>query len=311
MNAGPAVSVGLPVFNGENYLVDCLDSLRAQDHDDFELIVSDNASTDATEAICREAAAEDHRIRYHRMKENRGVARNYNRVFEMSRGRYFSWTAHDDRRARGFLSGCVGGFAESDPTTVLVYPRAEFVDRAGNVIGPDTDDMSTDRSSSTGRLRDALWHVNMAHAVFGLIRADALRRTRLIGPFVASDYVLLAELAMLGPIVEIPQVLSWRRLHEASSRESNISTRDVQAWFDPSRAKAPLSTKQRLWIEYTRSAWRLTPSTAERLASVASVPQVMLTRQARVVGGRWKQRLLGAGDDATADRRTDAAPDRD
>ena len=293
MSADPVVSIGVPVYNGGPYLADSLAAMSAQDLDALEIVISDNASTDDTEAMCRDAAERDARIRYHRMEENRGAARNYNRVFEMSRGSFFTWSAHDDWIAPTFASRCLQGFREADPDTVLVYPRAEFVDDEGHVIGPDTDVMATDRSSTAGRLRDALWHVNMANAVFGLIRAPALRRTRLIGPFPASDYVLLAELAMLGPISEVPEMLFRRRLHEASSQEATGSRHAVQHWFDPSRRGPMLSTRQRLLLEYGRSAWRLAPSPPDRLVSLASIPQVMVTRQGRVVGGRWKQRITG------------------
>jgi glycosyltransferase involved in cell wall biosynthesis len=306
-----SISFGVPVFNGADYLPECLASLLAQDHDDFEVVISDNASTDETASICRDAAATDPRIRYHRMDENRGAARNYNRVFEMSRGRFFSWTAHDDQRAPTYASRCLEGFAESDPSTVVVYPRAEFLDEQGALIGPDTDSMATSRPTATGRLRDTLWHVNMANAVFGLIRADALRRTRLIDSFVASDYVLLAELAMLGPIVEIPEVLFRRRLHERSSREASRSLRDVQRWFDPSKPGPVISTRQRLLIEYARSARRLSPTAGERLGAIASIPQVMVTRRARIVGGAWKQRLLGTQTWEASDwRNARPAPDQ-
>ncbi len=312
MTAPPLVSVGVPVHNGAPYLADTITSLLAQDLEDFELIISDNASTDGTESICRDALASDPRVRYHRMAENRGAARNYNRAFEMSRGAFFTWAAHDDRRAPEHLSRCVRGFEDNDPSTVLVYPRARFIDADGRDLGPDTDVMATDRLGPVGRLRDALGHVNMANAVFGLIRSSALRRTRLIGPFVASDYVLLAELAMLGPIVEIPDVLFERRLHERSSREATTTLRDVQHWFDPARPGPRLSTRQRLWIEYSRSARRLTPSTGQRWASLVSIPQVMLTRRARIMGGRWKQRLTNSERIEASDwrnvPRTDADP---
>ena len=293
MTAEPTVSIGLPVYNGGPYLADTLTSLTTQDLDELEIVISDNASTDDTEAICRDAATRDPRIRYHRMEENRGAARNYNRVFEMSRGSFFTWSAHDDWVAPTFASRCLRGFQEADPATVLVYPHAEFVDDQGHLLGPDTDVMATRRRSIAGRLRDALWHVNMANAVFGLTRSSALRRTRLIGPFPASDYVLLAELAMLGPIVEVPEMLFRRRLHEASSQEATGSRHAVQHWFDPSQRGPLLSTRQRLLIEYSRSAWQLAPSAPDRLASLSSIPQVMLTRQGRVVGGRWKQQITG------------------
>jgi len=98
---------------------------------------------------------------------------------------------------------------------------------------------------------------------------------------------------MLGPIVEVPEMLFRRRLHEASSQEATGSRHAVQHWFDPSQRGPLLSTRQRLLIEYSRSAWRLAPSTTDRLATLSSIPQVMLTRQGRVVGGRWKQQITG------------------
>ena len=93
---GPRVSIGLPVYNGDNYLAETLDSILAQTFTDFELIISDNGSTDRTEAICRRYAAQDHRVRYVRNPSNLGAARNYKRAFELARGEYFKWNGHDD-----------------------------------------------------------------------------------------------------------------------------------------------------------------------------------------------------------------------
>src|SRR5436190_12174806 len=92
----PIVSIGLPVFNGERYLRQALDSLLGQDFQDFELIISDNASTDRTAEICRAYVAKDRRIRYYRNESNIGSAPNYRRVFELARGEFFKWCSHDD-----------------------------------------------------------------------------------------------------------------------------------------------------------------------------------------------------------------------
>src|SRR3954466_4130607 len=92
----PRVSIGLPVFNGEKYLPEALDSLVSQDFEDLEIILSDNGSTDSTQNICREFAAKDPRIRYHRNQTNIGASKNYNRVLELARGEYFKWASHDD-----------------------------------------------------------------------------------------------------------------------------------------------------------------------------------------------------------------------
>ncbi len=77
----PAVSIGLPVYNGDNFLAEAIDSILRQTMEDFELIISDNASTDRTEEICREYAAGDSRIRYYRNESNLGAMANYNLVF--------------------------------------------------------------------------------------------------------------------------------------------------------------------------------------------------------------------------------------
>src|SRR3974377_1117825 len=100
----PKVSIGLPVYNGENYLRLAIDSILTQDYTDFELIISDNASADATQEICREYTARDCRIRYYRNKINIGASGNYNRVFELARGGLFKWAAHDDVHLPAFLS---------------------------------------------------------------------------------------------------------------------------------------------------------------------------------------------------------------
>src|SRR5262245_57216615 len=92
----PRVSIGLPVYNGAKYLAEAIDSLLEQTFSDFELIISDNGSTDATPAICEEYAAKDGRIRFLRQEINRGLAWNWNCVLEESRGAYFKWAACDD-----------------------------------------------------------------------------------------------------------------------------------------------------------------------------------------------------------------------
>ena len=103
----PKVSIGLPVYNGERYLREALDSILGQTFRDFELIICDNASTDETAAICADYAARDPRIRYHRQTHNIGATANFNHTFELARGAYFKWAAHDDVLAPTWLEKCV------------------------------------------------------------------------------------------------------------------------------------------------------------------------------------------------------------
>ena len=100
----PRVSIGLPVRNGARYLGEAVDSLLRQTYTDFELIISDNASTDQTEAICRAYVARDPRVRYYRSSQDVGLANNYNYLFIRARGEYFKWAAADDVHEPDYLA---------------------------------------------------------------------------------------------------------------------------------------------------------------------------------------------------------------
>ena len=110
----PLLSIGMPVYNGEKFIRQSLDSLLAQDFEDFELIISDNASEDRTKDICLEYSDRDQRIKYYRNNSNIGVDLNFNRVFELSKSRYFTWASSDDMRHPLFLSACLD-VLESNP----------------------------------------------------------------------------------------------------------------------------------------------------------------------------------------------------
>ena len=103
----PRISIGLPVFNGERYLDQTLQSILAQDYHDFELIVSDNASTDETVEIVERWAKKDSRIKFFRNSENLGGAANFNKVLELAEGDLFRWAGHDDLMAPGMLRRCI------------------------------------------------------------------------------------------------------------------------------------------------------------------------------------------------------------
>jgi hypothetical protein len=129
----PRVSIGLPVYNGERFLRDALDSLLSQSFEDFELLIADNASTDGTEEICRSYAAGDPRIRYIRNRVSYGAIANFNTVFRLTTGRYFKWAAYDDVCAPEFLARCVG-VLDDDPSVVLACSRFAGIDEDGRRI---------------------------------------------------------------------------------------------------------------------------------------------------------------------------------
>jgi glycosyltransferase involved in cell wall biosynthesis len=201
----PRVSVGLPVFNGERYLPNALTRLLRQDFEDFELIVSDNASTDGTQDICRTFAEQDPRVRYYRNETNIGLAANHNRAFELSNGQFFKWAAHDDDFPQRMLSRFVNVFEGSSPCVSVVYSRCEYIDELGNVEGIESDGVDKNDPWPHKRLAHLLRNVHMYNSPYGLIRSDVLRKARLLGLYPMADHVLLAELAMLGVFVEVPE----------------------------------------------------------------------------------------------------------
>ena len=251
----PTVSIGLPVYNGERYLEESVDSVLGQTFDDIELIISDNASTDRTFDICTSIARRDERVRLHRFPHNLGASANYNHVALQARGRYFKWAAHDDLLKPEFLQTCVDAHRRIHPAPAIVYPRSEFIDEHGVVTHPDADTQHTNSRLPAVRAYQMLQRMSMAHAVFGLFDADLLRRTRLIGSFVSSDYVLLLQMALLGDIVQLDgEPLFQRRVHPEMSRVANRTRDEVLRWFDP-HATTKLSEQNRLRVEYARSPY--------------------------------------------------------
>jgi glycosyltransferase involved in cell wall biosynthesis len=214
----PAVSIGLPVYNGERYVAGAIESVLHQTWTDWELIVCDNASTDATEEIARRYASTDPRIRYVRNDENVGAAENFNRVFELGRGTFFQWLAHDDELQPEFIEACHEAL-QVHQTAVLAFPWVVVIDESGQQIGSWELTFAVDSPQPQERFRDILLEWHNSFFVFGLIRAEHLRRSRLIEPFAHGDTILLARLSLLGPFVQIPRHLFRSRKHAKQSNE--------------------------------------------------------------------------------------------
>ena len=276
----PRVSIGLPVFNGERYLAGALNCLLQQDYEDFELIISDNASTDATESICREYAAKDPRIRYYRNATNIGASPNYNRVFRLARGEFFKWASHDDECHSSLVRRCLEVFEQAAASAVLVYSMAEIIDEVGRVMFQSPDRISSSSARPFKRLATVLLSSYWAHPLWGLIRSDALRRTRLMG-CIETDHVVLSELALLGELIEIPEVLHRVRQHPGNAIPTHPSARELLAWFDPTRGNdwIFLPYRERVYIEYLKGIWHMPLSASERVLCFCTVPAVCYWRR--------------------------------
>jgi glycosyltransferase involved in cell wall biosynthesis len=276
----PKVSIGLPVFNGERYLAGALQCLLQQDYDDLEIILSDNASTDLTEAICRDFAARDPRIRYYRNETNTGASGNYNRVFELARGQFFKWMSHDDECHPALIRRCLEVFEQGPPTTVLVFPQAEIIDEMGRLKYHSPDKISSSSPRPFKRLTRVLWASAFGHPLWGLIKPEALRHTRLMGR-IEADHVLLGELALLGHLIEIPEVLYRMRRHPRCATEISRSARALLAWHDPQRAndRIYLPHWERVYIEYIKSIRHISLSRPEQWLCFGAVPVVSYWRR--------------------------------
>lgn len=303
----PRVSVGLPVYNGARYLRDAIDSLLDQTFSNFELIISDNASTDETEQICREYVERDNRVRYERQQSNLGAAANYNRTFELARGEYFKWAAHDDVCRPEFLERCVEELDRPGLVDVaVVHPQAVFIDADGRLIGDDHDDLALDQVDPAARFTRVMSEVRAANAVFGVFRRDLLAGTALIGVYPASDWMLLAEVALHGRIMSVEDRLFERRIHDDASLRAIIlrggGKRDGIAWFGPryARLKSLVPFDVITSLVLARAVLRAPLSLRQRSAAMWVLPRVYWVRLARFHGGRLKQRLRGTFDPGPA-----------
>lgn len=251
----PRLSIGLPVFNGERFLKFALDSLIGQTFTDFELIISDNASTDGTMRICQDYAARDPRIRYYRNVENIGAAANFNRVFDLARGELFKWAAADDVISPTFLERCIE-VIDRDPEVILSYTKVDRISTSGEIDGTYDYPMRVNHPAPQVRFADLILTNHFCVAVFGVYRRSVLAKTPLIGKYVGSDRVLLAEIGLRGKLYEVSEYLFHRRDHpQTSGRMFNIYQR--LSWFDPSRSRKLNLVNWKIGYEYFRSINRV------------------------------------------------------
>ena len=260
----PVISVGMPVFNGERYVASSIQSILDQTYTDFELIISDNASTDRTMEICQDFADKDSRIRYCRHSDNMGAARNYNYLVEIARGEFFRWSNADDLCAPELHQRCLDALL-ADSTAVLSYGKTELIDQDGATLDKYDDNLDLPQDSPSERFTRFFEQVGLTNAIYGLMRTAALRQTDLFGDgsLPSADVKFMAELTIQGKFVEIPQLLFYRRMHpDALSYDLDDDDRQTNFW----RAKAtPFRLpKLRQHLHLLRSAWKAGVSLGEK-----------------------------------------------
>jgi glycosyltransferase involved in cell wall biosynthesis len=281
MNAtAPRLTIGLPVYNGENYLAEALEALLGQTYENFELIISDNASTDGTPEISRLYEKQDSRVRYVRQLRNIGISPNHNFIVSEARGELIKWASHDDLYARNMMERCVQALDEY-PDVVLAHPWTAMIDGSGRVIAAIEYPLNTASRSAPERFRSTLF-ANGGDDTGGVMRTEVLRRTRLMNSFHHADRTIITELALLGRFYQVPDWLYFRRDHPARSERASTTVRARCANLDPRRAQPLLHPLARLYGEYIYgyvAAIRNTPLTpAERRACYGHLASYLTSR---------------------------------
>lgn len=283
----PVVSIGVPVFNGANYLAEALESLLAQTFADFEILVSDNGSTDATPEIARGFAARDPRVRYERLESNIGAAANHNRVFGRTRGRYFKFASHDDIHLPNYIERTLAAL-DADPGAVLAYGRTRIIGEDGQ---PLKDDIFSGRhtagsASAARRFYDVAYVQHQCFQIFGLMRREAARRSGMFLPIMSADRVLLGRMALLGRLIEVPEVLFLNRYHPAMSRKLMKRRYEYSLWFDPANAGRVPRTTWTLYLQHWRSVLSARLGCLDALGCLGVLLRWPWAR------ARWRQLLL-------------------
>jgi len=299
----PLVSVGLPVFNGEMGLAMALNALLKQDYINLEIIISDNGSTDRTPEICEEFLKKDKRIKYYRSSENRGSNWNFNKVFDLSSGKYFMWAAHDDLRELSFVRACVEKL-EQFPEAVLCHTHTEmYIENRKERLCVAHLNSFDGVTGLVERYRETLKHFP-AIAIYGVYRSSAVKKTHMIQPIIASDLAFIQELSIYGNFVQVPEILftyilreTWNTIHDDYK---DFTGKDRKPWWyfpfiihfcdhwsRVMRAELPLGLKVRLWSlliyhELRQGLLKVLIKVCRRIC-----PAGMREKLASAIYGRW------------------------
>lgn len=266
----PRVFIGLPVCNGENYLEGALNSICDQTYENFQLLISDNASNDSTERTARQFAGRDPRILYHRQERNLGAAANFNYCVQCADGKYFKWMAHDDVCEPTYLERCIA-VLERDPGAVLCQAHVLKINEIGTIEGPYEREQDFNDPDPIVRFSKAMALNHACVSVFGVMRLDVLRKTPAIAPFPGSDRPLLAELSLYGRFECVTEPLFlWR---EHPNRSVRLKRYERVTWFDAGAKEIPttLYRRTRELLAYAKAALRVPMPAKYRFAALLQV----------------------------------------
>jgi glycosyltransferase involved in cell wall biosynthesis len=256
MSTVPRLTIGMPVYNGERYLSESLDALLGQTFEDFELVISDNASTDGTADICLRYQQLDSRIRYIRQPHNLGSAGNHNFLMRESRSELFKWAAADDLYARELLARCIA-LLDEHPQAVLAHSWTAAIDDDSKLTQALAYPLATDSSSAPERFHTMLFGngeddggLIRADDQYGVMRTAMLRQVAPLNSFYHADRVQMTEIALHGPFLQFPEWLYFRRDHSGRPQHSTPTVRGWCSNMDPRRANKLVHPTARLLGEF-------------------------------------------------------------
>ncbi len=282
--SAPRVSIGMPVFNGERYVEEALDSLLAQSFTDFELVISDNASDDRTEAICRRLAAGDRRIRYIRNEVNRGAAWNHNKVMGEARGELFKLACHDDVCDPDLLAACVDAL-DANAGAVLANPLTlQMMNGDMSKLDIYSSPMQLTSNITAIRFGDLIDEAPPSFPLFGVVRMHALRQIPWYESYKASDRVVLVRIALTGPFVDAPDARFYYRWHETNATHLVQQPEQFYRWWHPGRGDGRIYPETRLLYEYLRSLWKVPMSMRDRRQCLREIRAWYALKRLRIRG---------------------------
>jgi glycosyltransferase involved in cell wall biosynthesis len=293
--------VGLPVYNGQRFLAAAIESHLSQSYGDFELVIADNGSTDATPEICADYARRDPRVTIFRSPQNRGILWNHRRVMEaITRpDQYFRWAAADDILGEGLLQAMVD-VLDTRPEVEACVPDTKNIDIEGKITGAMQRALDLQSPDVVERARHVLWGHYQAVIAFGLFRASTLRKLRTKPDYIGWDFVFIWELALHGLMVQPQGPILLRRFHAGAM--SHVKTaKEMKKWVEPN-SKAGMNFPHWTWAyERLRALLAAPMATRDRLRIARFLARDMRWQRGNLARDftQTVKRTLGLSDEYT------------
>lgn len=279
----PRIFIGMPVRDAEDEVAEAIEAILAQTMGDFELHISDDASTDGTFDVVQEYAAKDERVSAFRRERSVGSTRNFNRLADAADGEYFAWASADDRMAPEYLQRCCEAL-DADEDAALAYSWAKIVDPTGSVRRIHHDRRAPDSDDIVERLRIAMYGIDLLNCLYGVMRRGAVQATGLLrNDMYAPDNLLIVELAMEGRFVQIEEPLFRRGMPGKSEKIFHRYERLDRTVFRPARRytrQTPMCHLAGAHLDAIRHS-RLTPE--QKVELIGEMPSRMMQRWGRAM----------------------------